>query len=166
MAVTTSYCPFYCWNHSCLSLHFQHHQCSWQERQPLLNGVGWLLLGSEGEAPRPGWCLGTAQLLWGDRALGRMVAPALLLRCCEPGFIPWKMEMVKEAETHNFSLLFQTCPQGSEFSLLPLSETVRERETKACRKGKRKKPIHWEEPLEDETYKGPKSCIQIWFQEY
>lgn len=71
------------------------------------------------------------------------------------------MEMMKEAETHNFSLLFHTCPQGSEFSLLPLSETVRERETKALRKRKRRKSIHWAEAFEDDTDNRAKSRSQI-----
>lgn len=49
--------------------------------------------------------------------------------------------MMKEAETHNFSLPFQTPPPSRlELYLLPLSETVRERETRACRRGKRRKP--------------------------
>lgn len=74
----------------------------------------------------------------GLQSPGRLVAPAPLpLRSCESGLVFWKM--MKEAETHNFSPPFQTPPWRSEFYLLPLSETMRERETEACRRVKRRK---------------------------
>lgn len=114
---------------------------------PFLDEVEWPLV----ESVTGGrWCTqaldtmpkhGRAQpLRWDHRPLG---AWWLLHRCCciavSQVLFSEKMKMMKEAETHNFSLPFQTPPWRSEFYLLPLSETLRERETKACRRRKRRK---------------------------